>query len=829
VQADCQTARLACNGATTSVHSPVAACSIPQVGAFGQPAGDAAWTVPVHGATVCSTTTTTIGDGASAGIPPGQSTGGPDANHGGGVANAGADDANMQPLVGNSRISCSHPATNPIPGAAGGGGCKHGRIEVENSAGTWGTVCGHWIWDNDNVANMVCRANGYAGGSLYTFGATQRTLYAAGVQVPAVLPIVAGMRSCTGTEPNLFQCAWCGNRLQQQCGEMVPWSSCQTAEGAQVCTDQHHCCEDQAAAETFGDCSHSVDQGAICYTGGEPPSLVNPTVPGTEPPVALEVCQGCAHGCALATSGFGSNNNQAIVFGCVDFWTAHCTYDATNGGGSFDAALSEFAACEAAASVPGYCHGSLHSAAYLRNEDVCQGGVNSDIGFHIRIPFRNNMGGVFTFRMHADYGLGSFIGVDGAEHTPGNTWGHLQSDPAMLTAGDHEFEALGFEDCCDGHAELELHLPCDRATDRWRVVTAGTNDCMACTGMAAAVSCTAQTDSAGDCGTTGGQVNNGYNGCGNNVPPPPPPNPFGPPPPPPVNPFGPPPPPACPPTDPFCTGGGTATPPPPPPPACTAALPGVLNGVWSRNGASASLTCNYGNSPTIAAAALTCQFGQWTGDLQAQCTAAAPDVCPNPPAIANGVWQPPAAGGTTATLQCGYGFRASSPFGGTIACSAGRWSTSTESCISTSVAPPPPVGCSVPPPPIVNGVWVLETHGEAATLQCTPGFAPSGNAAPIACHHGAAVFNQAGSDSWDQSFASCVSSAAVPPPPPPTGQTCFGTPPAVQNGQWRVQAGTATLLCNPSYSGSATVQCAGSTWATNPFGSPPRCVAAGGR
>ena len=67
---------------------------------------------------------------------------------------------------------------------------------------------------------------------------------------------------------------------------------------------------------------------------------------------------------------------------------------------------------------------------------------------------------MFTFRMHADYGLGSFIGVDGAEHTPGNTWGHLQTDPVMLTAGDHEFEALGFEDCCDGHAELEVAVVC---------------------------------------------------------------------------------------------------------------------------------------------------------------------------------------------------------------------------------------------------------------------------------------------------------------------------------------------------------------------------------
>ena len=98
--------------------------------------------------------------------------------------------------------------------------------------------------------------------------------------------------------------------------------------------------------------------------------------------------------------------------------------------------------------------------------------------------------------MHADYGLGSFIGVDGAEHTPGNTWGHLQTDPVMLTAGDHEFEALGFEDCCDGHAELEVHLPCDRTTSPWRIVQASDRnaavDCMSsdfCNGTPLPPSC----------------------------------------------------------------------------------------------------------------------------------------------------------------------------------------------------------------------------------------------------------------------------------------------------------------------------------------------------
>ena len=52
---------------------------------------------------------------------------------------------------------------------------------------------------------------------------------------------------------------------------------------------------------------------------------------------------------------------------------------------------------------------------------VCADGSSLNIGFHIRIPFHVTQAGTFTFRMHADYGLGSFIGVDGAEHTPGNT------------------------------------------------------------------------------------------------------------------------------------------------------------------------------------------------------------------------------------------------------------------------------------------------------------------------------------------------------------------------------------------------------------------------
>ena len=52
-------------------------------------------------------------------------------------------------------------------------------------------------------------------------------------------------------------------------------------------------------------------------------------------------------------------------------------------------------------------------------------------------------------RMHADYGAGSFMGVDGAEYTPGDIWGHVNVDATSLTAGNHEFDVLGFEPCCD--------------------------------------------------------------------------------------------------------------------------------------------------------------------------------------------------------------------------------------------------------------------------------------------------------------------------------------------------------------------------------------------
>eukprot|EP01051_Picozoa_sp_SAG22_P000021 SAG22_NODE_1_length_62449_cov_158.689270_21_plen_493_part_00 len=201
----------------------------------------------------------------------------------------------------------------------------------------------------------------------------------------------------------------------------------------------------------------------------------------------IDGCQRCRGNAFTQQGTHPGQHGQNILFSCIQFSSTHCSYDATTNGGDFDAALRQFAICAGMEQPEGYCHGALTSAAQLRNGDVCTNGANSDIGFHIRIPFVINEAGMYQFRMHADYGNGAFIGIDGAEHTPGNTWGHLMltqdgSDQIQLTVGNHEFEALGFEDCCDGHAELEVHLPCDTANvdTAWRTVVAGASRCLNC-------------------------------------------------------------------------------------------------------------------------------------------------------------------------------------------------------------------------------------------------------------------------------------------------------------------------------------------------------------
>ena len=108
--------------------------------------------------------------------------------------------------------------------------------------------------------------------------------------------------------------------------------------------------------------------------------------------------------------------------------------------------------------------------------------------FHITAPFTVDAAGTYAFRFHTDFGRGGFMGVDdGLRFTPGDFWGHYQLAAAAMTQGDHVFEALGFEGCCDGHSEIEIHLPGDAETDPWRPITTG-----------------ASTDLVGDCDAPAG-------------------------------------------------------------------------------------------------------------------------------------------------------------------------------------------------------------------------------------------------------------------------------------------------------------------------------------
>ena len=237
-----------------------------------------------------------------------------------------------------------------------------GRIEVFNeNVGGWGTVCGHWFWDNDGLADMVCRKLGYEGGTLYTYGVDDSL---------DTLPIVAGYRLCQQTEAertaagqtDLWDCEERGAPHDRDCAT----SSC---DGS---------CDGCAPGTVDPGCTHSIDQGVICYHAGDAGAMSCQTHNMVDTGSCddwhhcsdgCQTCSGCHFGCAQTDP----NHPQDLLFGCVDFQTANCNYDVTNGDGSFSRALRTFAQCSGVNPQPaGYCRGSLASAAFLANHDVCE-------------------------------------------------------------------------------------------------------------------------------------------------------------------------------------------------------------------------------------------------------------------------------------------------------------------------------------------------------------------------------------------------------------------------------------------------------------------------
>jgi hypothetical protein len=183
------------------------------------------------------------------------------------------------------------------------------------------------------------------------------------------------------------------------------------------------------------------------------------------------------------TCAGGPPNNvegQLVTFGCIEHETVQCTYSANANPNQFQAALDAFAECRIATAAAGlipdsFCTIQTNQAQGLSNQDAC-GGPNTNIAFHTLIPFSASCEGVYHFRFHADHGLGGYTGIDGVAHTAGDIWGHVHISDVQISVGDHYFEGLGFEGCCDGHSELEIHLPPDGEGDPWRLVVAGPTD-----------------------------------------------------------------------------------------------------------------------------------------------------------------------------------------------------------------------------------------------------------------------------------------------------------------------------------------------------------------
>jgi hypothetical protein len=116
------------------------------------------------------------------------------------------------------------------------------------------------MWDNDNVASIVCRQLGFTYGQVYTFGA-------AGMQSTLeTLPVAWGFRKCAGNERNIFECP-------------QPADSHPTDPTCDFNTNHQQACSggvDQS-------CNHNIDLGAICYHGNEQSQLMP----------SIETCTGC--------------------------------------------------------------------------------------------------------------------------------------------------------------------------------------------------------------------------------------------------------------------------------------------------------------------------------------------------------------------------------------------------------------------------------------------------------------------------------------------------------------------------------------------------------
>ena len=177
-----------------------------------------------------------------------------------------------------------------------------------------------------------------------------------------------------------------------------------------------------------------------------------------------------------------AQTGQLIAFGCIENEVLQCAYSANADPDNYPGAWTAFQACRSNTGGGLPCSTRTEEASQLHAQGSCPGASNNGggvgIAFHTIIPFTTGCTDVYHFRFHADYGRGGYIGINNGATgtintgtsnnanaassgtmTSGDIWGHVEINDVALTSGNHIFEGLGFEGCCDGHAELDLMMP----------------------------------------------------------------------------------------------------------------------------------------------------------------------------------------------------------------------------------------------------------------------------------------------------------------------------------------------------------------------------------
>lgn len=148
---------------------------------------------------------------------------------------------------------------------------------------------------------------------------------------------------------------------------------------------------------------------------------------------------------------------------------------------SGDAYRSTVESLMAVAPTSGFCDSAPTAWNGLSNQTNCGGG-NGDIAYDITANFTvsSSQGGLWSFRIGPDFGLGGALFIDGNLVDFRNSdmwWDGVYTDASQLlvatlnlSAGNHVIEAYGLEHCCDGAQQAQFLAP--DAAD-WNIFSTG--------------------------------------------------------------------------------------------------------------------------------------------------------------------------------------------------------------------------------------------------------------------------------------------------------------------------------------------------------------------